>query len=519
MGKRGWRGFSFKKQRNTDRKCDDKQILRGTIIIIIFAVIVAVVMGRSYLSSREGARRSVEQQLLSRARVYAEKIQSEMGYAAEVGKAVSQLAQDESVWSRGEMQEVLRALCGNTRIYAAAVIKQNGVAYNQDGKSLQQSDLPYMEIVQQQKYIYVEDDGMTGRSALVVMVPVTAGNDTIKGNVYLYYPVEKIAEVFNTAEYEEACFYALIDDDDNTLVSAGDESVFTQGKNLGEMLRESDLGNKGYERLRQRMNIGSEAVVDVVCRGEERSIAYTSLGNEKWQIIIGIDTAHLEGVQNERWKSTRKLVGNLTVLWILFFIAAFIVSHFMRNNYSEQQKELVDKASTDLLTDLTNKMATEKLIREYIAAHPNEQCLMLVIDVDNFKKVNDTMGHALGDEILKNLAMRLRGTFRISDIVGRIGGDEFVVFLKNLKSDVLIQQEAERLMRVMDEITAGEYVKYRATVSAGAAVYPRDAQSYEELFRAADTALYRAKKKGKHQLAYYQAGDLGANEEIKAADS
>ena len=90
---------------------------------------------------------------------------------------------------------------------------------------------------------------------------------------------------------------------------------------------------------------------------------------------------------------------------------------------------LEDKADTDLLTDLNNKMATERKIREYMEKYPDKQGVLFVLDVDNFKKINDTMGHAFGDEVLRSLAVRLQSMFRATDIVGRTGGDEFMVFL------------------------------------------------------------------------------------------
>ena len=70
-------------------------------------------------------------------------------------------------------------------------------------------------------------------------------------------------------------------------------------------------------------------------------------------------------------------------------------------------------------------MATERKIKEYITMNPQSQAMLFVLDIDNFKKINDTMGHAFGDEVLKNIGMRLKAAFRSSDIVGRFGGDEF----------------------------------------------------------------------------------------------
>lgn len=120
---------------------------------------------------------------------------------------------------------------------------------------------------------------------------------------------------------------------------------------------------------------------------------------------------------------------------------------------------------------------------------------MFVVDIDNFKKINDTMGHAFGDEVLKTLGKHICGEFRASDIIGRTGGDEFMVFLCNMKEDAIIKKEAKRLEKFFQSFQAGSYVKYSATASIGAAVYPRDAQTFEGLYRAADQAMYVAKRR------------------------
>lgn len=169
----------------------------------------------------------------------------------------------------------------------------------------------------------------------------------------------------------------------------------------------------------------------------------------------------------------------------------------------KKKKALEDKADTDLLTTLNNKIATERKIKEHLAAHPDEMAVMFVVDIDNFKKINDTMGHAFGDEVLKTLGKHICGEFRASDIIGRTGGDEFMVFLCNMKEDAIIKKEAKRLENFFQSFQAGSYVKYSATASIGAAVYPRDARTFEGLYRAADQAMYVAKKKGKNRLAFY----------------
>ena len=186
-----------------------------------------------------------------------------------------------------------------------------------------------------------------------------------------------------------------------------------------------------------------------------------------------------------------------------FFITFLVFSLFNRRKENANKQELEVKADTDLLTGLYNKIATEKLIKNYIAQNPDGRGLLILLDLDNFKKINDTLGHGFGDEVLQYLGMRLGSQFRVTDIVGRIGGDEFMVFLKDMKTQEYIEAEARKMSRFFNNFQVSEYTKFYATASMGAAVYPDDGKTFDALYRAADTALYKAKKNGKKQLAFF----------------
>ena len=166
----------------------------------------------------------------------------------------------------------------------------------------------------------------------------------------------------------------------------------------------------------------------------------------------------------------------------------------------------------DLLTELTNKAATERMIADYIDSNPNGHGVLFILDIDNFKKVNDTMGHAFGDTLLKTLGKEIRTEFRVTDIVGRTGGDEFMIFLKDINDDLIVEREANRITRFFHDFKAGgDYVKYSATASIGCAIYPNDGATFKDLYVSADQALYRAKKRGKNQLVFYDEDKYGNN--------
>jgi two-component system cell cycle response regulator len=135
-------------------------------------------------------------------------------------------------------------------------------------------------------------------------------------------------------------------------------------------------------------------------------------------------------------------------------------------------------------------------------ARRNRQLLgILIVDVDHFKQVNDTYGHPIGDQVLRELAGRLQGSCRAGDAVARYGGEEFVVLVPSSSSEQLAAL-AERLRSKVASapILMGEQLQMSVTVSIGAAMYPREGDSAEEVLHAADEALYEAKRGGRNRV-------------------
>ena len=127
------------------------------------------------------------------------------------------------------------------------------------------------------------------------------------------------------------------------------------------------------------------------------------------------------------------------------------------------------------------------------------------MDIDDFKKVNDTLGHSVGDDVIRCVAKRIFGVFRHTDIVARYGGDEFVVFVNGIAKEDLVK----RLKQLRDGFQfpyRNETVEYPVSGSIGAALFPEAGTHYREILDHADYALYTAKRQGKNQFVLYQPG-------------
>lgn len=167
------------------------------------------------------------------------------------------------------------------------------------------------------------------------------------------------------------------------------------------------------------------------------------------------------------------------------------------------QELLTQKAERDSLTDLFHKAKMKELIENYLTQHAveDQDAAFLIIDIDDFKSVNDSYGHLYGDEVLMKVANVLIMNSSLEDYVGRIGGDEFCIFCRENHARARAMEIAERISRSADRISL--VGRKKVTLSMGIASYPKDASTYEGLYQAADQALYRVKHSGKNAFSVY----------------
>lgn len=165
-------------------------------------------------------------------------------------------------------------------------------------------------------------------------------------------------------------------------------------------------------------------------------------------------------------------------------------------------------ASTDYLTGLFNRrVVTEEALRHFAGETRKAAGALAILDIDHFKRINDTYGHETGDEVLRHVARELRDVTRADELLGRFGGEEFVVLLKGLDDEAQARQTSERLReRIAATPCPTDSGVVPITVSIGVAVAERG-ESFQSLIRRADRALYRAKTNGRNRVEVAQAPD------------
>lgn len=163
--------------------------------------------------------------------------------------------------------------------------------------------------------------------------------------------------------------------------------------------------------------------------------------------------------------------------------------------------KMEQKSKLDPMTGLFNKFSIEVLVDEYFSQRKEECCAaMLILDMDHFKQVNDTLGHLAGDAILTDTANVIRHFFKGGAFCGRLGGDEFMIFVKDVKDISSVLLQAEFLRQEIGRITDERKISVSICASVGIAVSTAGYYDYASMYAAADEALYKAKKQGRNKI-------------------
>lgn len=197
--------------------------------------------------------------------------------------------------------------------------------------------------------------------------------------------------------------------------------------------------------------------------------------------------------------------------WFTGTLIALIVTGLAALVFINQQRLrsaftlITRQARYDTLTELPNRHHFQELLASYLdtCARRSEACALLFIDLDHFKEVNDSLGHAAGDELLVIISKRLRTILRKDDIVARLGGDEFVVVLKNIEEPLHAKIQAQKLLKCIHEPVTVRNQDVIVNASIGIALYPSDGLNVDALVKSADLAMYSAKDSGRGMSAFF----------------
>ena len=207
---------------------------------------------------------------------------------------------------------------------------------------------------------------------------------------------------------------------------------------------------------------------------------------------------------NKKWLSFRVMVS--VELKPVSYITITDVTEKVEKNrrYAREREYLKDCAARDSMTRLLNRGTMEERIKEELeAVEEGQNYAYIALDLDNFKQINDMYGHWAGDSIIMGISNILREVYGNNARIGRMGGDEFAVFIPDVKDRAQIQSQADEVLRCLRLQKEMIGMAEEPTASIGIAFGPEDGRSFRELYHRADEALYQVKNEEKNSIAIY----------------
>lgn len=482
-------------------------IIQWVVLTVILFTYLVIVLVNYSVEVRSNVSENVDEALLNYTKQTADKFMGEINHAEHVADALAELfamqAGKTAVQNSDNMEILENMLDGcNALDGYISDIKGNAIYCSGIKKNVSEYSSFARAITGASKLseIFVDED--SGQYVVAVSVPIM-GEGILYGVVSMNIPVERFENIPRTGAYDGRTKY-LLTMRDGTIVSLVSTPAAKKGDSVFDLISDTKGDDEPTTtQLARAMQNGKSGFVWCMESGVRRKLVYKSLAGGEWYVMELYTEDYVNGLVNRDYRKTRDIVIHVLCAMALFFGLIVLINVINRAVYAKQNKELQNKAETDLLTGLLNKIATQKHIEEYLEGEgKNKNAMLCVLDIDNFKKINDTLGHAFGDQVLSELGAGIRSEFRITDIVGRIGGDEFLVFLKDIKTDEIRVKEAARVAGFFKDFKAGDYVKYSATASIGVAMYPKNGKTFEELYKAADRGVYLAKQRGKNRLCF-----------------
>lgn len=405
-----------------------------------------------------------------------------------------------------ENKERLVSIYEKTSLERAALIDENGNAYYDNGEIKNVSHRRYFK------------EAISGRQA--ISDPLESSVDQ-EVRVVLCVPVykeDKVIGVLGGSCNVTALSHMLFDDlfggAGNSLITTRDGEIiaFDGGSSSNtEITYGTNLFNYYGEKNPRRKHIlqdvqadfqnGEKGLVKLSFGGrmeEECYLEYMPVGYNDWMICYTVPVKNAQQAYDFIPRYELIFMGSFCIM-----VTVLVIYIILRNN--KEKAELLRTAQRDALTGVYNKENTQKVIDSILREkNPSAFHGFLIMDMDHFKKVNDVYGHAVGDKVLQMFGDFLKAQFREQDVIGRIGGDEFVALLYNIGSRENMESRIKDIQKKIGELHVDEMEGNQFTLSAGIAFAPQDGDTFMELYQKADFALYQTKRGGRNGYRIYE---------------
>ena len=476
------------KDRRKNRK--KRKVLLALYLTVCLAIIVS-----AYFHLSRIAQNFNTQHLELITGLYAEKMNESMEYLQNYVKEDVKMIQAMEDKQPENIQKRLEKNLNQTMFCNVGFILKNGEIY---GSKCAVSDIKKKGLDKQALSSGTSfnsdpyQSSETGNMILTVFVPVA--DDSQIHTLYVSIMIEQLRQL---GVYEllqgKISVHLLKADSENfiTCISSDDSNTAGVWNNLLLQQKYFEYDeNYSYKQWIKDMRSGKkEGRFAARIKGEDSTISYRSIsGMPGWYVVVELTNKNISDI-TQHFSVWGGVYGSILVGFTILYMLTILLWE------KKDKKHYIGLSSTDALTGILNRRAFQVELEEQI--HKKEPGFFIFIDVDNFKTYNDTYGHNNGDLCLKHFAKAMQECFPEGSILGRYGGDEFVVYLKGVTREAVHSYMEDFKKRIASlTLSTGEQVTLSA--SAGGAAFPEQGEDFISLCRSADAALYNVKQNGKN---------------------
>ena len=399
-----------------------------------------------------------------------------------------ELSKSEDLFSENNIS-LIKAFMENTDLNRTAIIDSDGNALYDNNVVKNVAHRRYFKESMQGKQSLSDplESSVDQQTRVILSVPIYKNNQVI-GVVGGSYNVTKLGNMLFDDLFDGQGKSFIVDQDGNLITR---DKKYEKKHNIKTIDNLFDICDE--KEVKTDFNQQESDLIQIQTKkNKSLYLAYSPLKINDWMIcyIVPVHVTQESYTFITHYETLLATFLGLIVLSLMIYLA---------HSNSRENKYLIHLSEIDPLTSVFNKETTQKLIDQKLKNH--EHFCFLILDVDDFKSVNDNYGHAVGDKVLKNLSDLFKNHFRQTDIVGRIGGDEFIILIED---EHIAESRIQSLLKKVNELKIEELQDFKLSISVGMAFAPNNGTTFMELYRHADHALYQTKRTGKNNYKIYK---------------
>ena len=347
---------------------------------------------------------------------------------------------------------------------------------------------------------FYQDDEL----CVLLSVPVEDADGAVVGLLCVSYTAQHFGRLLLQDSYRDAALSMLTDAEGELLFSSGREMLYVPVPEDAQERRVVPSATFFDEAqsvaIRESMTRREDNSYTFLHEGTSYVLVQTPLDHNGWLLFCMVPEQSL--VSDFADITRLRHIQIVCIMLIITLSAMAMISLLLRDRKAlrEENSMLSLRATTDAMTGLLNREATQAIIETALSSG-QAGALLLLLDMDNLKDINDTHGHPIGDRAILTLTEQLRAIFPNADAIGRIGGDEFMIFLRGVGSEAQARAQLETLRQRLVQASQNKRATLRCSVGGA---FVRLGEDYASLYRRADEALYYVKRNGRDGYAFYK---------------